>query len=132
VGTRDSGSRLQLGFTLLEVMVALTVTGLALGALFSVIAGNKRLAWRSEAALIKSTQIRSMINFSQLQDERGDITVDFVNRDLLLRDGIELEMNEPERKTAPSLYALRGYEIEDEDGSTVASGSYWIQLDLPE
>ena len=44
------------GFTLLEVMVALTITGLALGGLFGVIAGSKRLAWRAEQALVHASQ----------------------------------------------------------------------------
>lgn len=122
--------RSQRGFTLLEVMVALTITGLALGGLFGVIAGNKRLAWRSEAALIKSTQVRSLINFSQLNDERGEIFLDFENEELRLVTGIELEL--PERKTMGSRQALRGYEVFDEFGDVVASGTYWVELELPE
>lgn len=124
------GRRSQRGFTLLEVMVALTITGLALGGLFGVIAGNKRLAWRSEAALIKSTQVRSLINFSQLNDERGEIFLDFENEELRLVTGIELEL--PERKTMGSRQALRGYEVFDEFGDVVASGTYWVELELPE
>jgi prepilin-type N-terminal cleavage/methylation domain-containing protein len=118
------------GFTLLEVLVALTITGLALGGLFSVIAGNKRLAWRSEAALIKSTQVRSLINFSQLNDQRGAIDVTFENRDLQLYTDIELEI--PERHTAGTTQALRAYEILDENGMEVAKGTYWVELELPE
>ena len=67
------------GFTLLEVMVALTITGMALGGLFGVIAGNKRLAWSSEASLVETMQARSMINFAQLNDERGDIFINLEN-----------------------------------------------------
>lgn len=120
----------QRGFTLLEVMVALTITGLALGGLFGVIAGNKQLAWRAEDVLIESTQVRSLINFSQLNDERGEISVDFVNPDLRLLLGIELE--EPEKKTQGSPQALRGYEILDDDGEVAVTGSYWVELELPE
>ena len=43
------------GFTLLEVMVAMTITGLALGSLFSVIAGNKRLARFPDVPTIAET-----------------------------------------------------------------------------
>ena len=118
------------GFTLLEVLVALTITGLALGGLFGVIAGNKRLAWRAEAELLKSTQIRSLINFSQLNDERGEISVDFENDDLLLATDLEVEV--PERRTAGSQQALRGYEVLDENGEPVATGTYWVELVLPE
>src|SRR5688572_22632789 len=85
------------GFTLLEVMVALTITGLALGGLFSVVAGSKRLAFRSERALLESMQVRSLINFTQLNNQRGEIIIDFENTELDLEDDLELEV--PERKT---------------------------------
>ncbi len=120
----------QKGFTLLEVMVALTIAGMALGGMFSVIAGNKRLAYRSEEALIRSTQVRSQINFSQLNDERGDAFIDFQNDELLLSIG-EL-YDTPERKTRESQMALRGYELLNENGETIAEGSYWVILDFPE
>lgn len=118
------------GFTLLEVMVAMTITGMALGGLFGVIAGNKRLAWRSEESLVKTMQTRSLINFSQLNDERGEVYIDFRNEDLLLDSGYEFEP--PERKTQASRQALRQFEVIDEFGEVVTTGSYWIVLDLPE
>jgi prepilin-type N-terminal cleavage/methylation domain-containing protein len=118
------------GFTLLEVMVALTITGMALGALFGVIAGNKRLAWRSEEALVKTMQVRSLINYSQLNDELGEVVVDFENDELSIRSGYEIEA--PERKTQASIMALREYEVIDEFGELVTTGSYWIELELPE
>jgi prepilin-type N-terminal cleavage/methylation domain-containing protein len=122
------GFALAKGFSLLEVMVALTITGLALGALFSVIAGNKQLAWRAEAALLRSMQARSLLNLVQLNDEQGDVFVPLDNPQLELQTGIELE--EPERKTEPSASDLRGYEI-TEDGEVLFKGTYWIKQELP-
>ena len=118
------------GFTLLEVMVALTITGMALGGLFGVIAGNKRLAWRSEESLVTTMQTRSMINFSQLNDERGEVFVDFENDELLLSTGYEMEV--PVRKTQASRLTLRQYEVLDKFGEPVTVGSYWVELELPE
>ena len=118
------------GFTLLEVMVALTITGLALGGLFGVVAGNKRLAWRSEQALLESMRVRSLINFTQLNNARGEIIIDLENNALKLTDDLALEV--PERKTMGSTQALRSYEIRDANDEVVASGSYWVILDLPE
>lgn len=118
------------GFTLLEVMVALTVTGIALGGLFGVVAGSKRLAFRSEQALVESMQVRSLINFTQLNNQRGEIIIDFEDSDLQLDDDHELEA--PERKTMGTTQALRTYEIRDADDEVVASGSYSVILDLPE
>ena len=115
---------------MLEVMVALTITGMALGGLFGVIAGNKRLAWRSEEALVRTMQTRGMINFSQLNDERGEIDADFENDDVEIVTGFELEP--PERKTQASRLALRQYEVLDEFGEILAVGTYWVELELAE
>lgn len=120
----------QRGFTLLEVLVALTITGMALGGLFGVIAGNKRLAWRSEESLVKTMQARSLINFSQLNDERGEASVDFGNRDLIINFGYELEI--PYRKTQASRLALREYEVFDEVGALITTGTYWVELEFAE
>ena len=118
------------GFTLLEVLVAMTITGMALGALFGVIAANKRLAWRSEASLVTTMQTRSLINYSQLNDEQGDVYIDFENQELSIDSGYVLD--QPERKTQASTMALRQYEIFDEYGELVTTGTYWVELELPE
>ena len=118
------------GFTLLEVMVAMTITGMAMGALFGVIGGNKRLAWRSEAALIRTMQIRELLNYSQLVDDRGDVFIDFVNDELQVNTDFVLDP--PERKTQPSTLALRQYEVVDEYGELIATGTHWVKLELPE
>ena len=120
----------QRGFTLLEVLVALTITGMALGGLFGVIAGNKRLAWRSEESLVKTMQARSLINFSQLNDERGYAALDFENQDLIINFGYELEISD--RKTQASRLALREYEVFDEVGGLITTGTYWVELELAE
>ena len=78
----------QCGFTLLEVMIAMTLTGLALGGLFGIIAGNKQLAWRAEEALVRSMQVRSRINLSQLNDTRGEVPAPFAGAELQLYDNI--------------------------------------------
>lgn len=124
------GGRKQKGFTLLEVLVALAITGMALGGLFSVIAGNKQLAWRSEEALIEATRARNLINYSQLNDTRGTVFIEFQDDNLLLSSGGEFDP--PDRKTMPSPFALRSYEVVDENGDVVAQGSYWVELDFPE
>jgi prepilin-type N-terminal cleavage/methylation domain-containing protein len=113
------------GFTLLEVMVALTITALALGALFSVIGGNKRLAWRAEDVLVQSMQVRSMINVAQLNDEQGEVFLGEQQREFKLVSGEEIEA--PDRKTAGTLDNLRDFHIEDDNGETLVHGSYWIR-----
>jgi prepilin-type N-terminal cleavage/methylation domain-containing protein len=119
------------GFTLLEVLVALTIAGMALGGLFAVIGGNKRMTWRSEAALLRTMEVRSLINQAQLDDTRGDLPPAHVVPGLRIESDIELK--EPEdRALQGTVYKLRGYEVRDDNGEVVATGSYWVELDLPE
>lgn len=119
------------GFTLLEVLVALTIAGMALGGLFAVIGGNKRLAWRAEAALVRATEVRSAINQAQLDDLRGELPPAGMAADLRIES--ELELPEPEERTMQgTVHHLRGYELRDADGEVIAQGSYWVELDLPE
>jgi prepilin-type N-terminal cleavage/methylation domain-containing protein len=120
----------QTGFSLLEVLVALTITGLALGSLFGVIAGNKRLAWRAEEALVKATQVRSLINFSQLEDDKGELEPELDNKQLQLNTDFEIDY--PARKTNATKFALYGFEVLDDNGEVLARGSHWVELDLPQ
>ena len=119
------------GFTLLEVLVALTITGMALGGLFAVIGGNKRLAWRSEDALIRATEVRSLINKAQLDDTRGELLLAVDIEGIQLEADIELDAPEA-RALLGTTQKLRGYELRDESGAVIASGAYWVELDLPE
>jgi prepilin-type N-terminal cleavage/methylation domain-containing protein len=119
------------GFTLLEVLVALTITGLALGGLFAAIGGNKRLAWRAQDALVHATQVRSEINLAQLDDGRGEVPAVLDVEGLAFEGGIEFEHPE-DRDWKGTTLALRGYELRDSNGETLARGSYWVELDLPE
>jgi len=120
----------QTGFTLLEVLVALTIAGMALGALVSVIAGNKQLAWRTEAALVETARLRGHINLAQLNNGRTEVRVDFVENRYVLHD--EMPVTVPERKTQGSIHALRAYEIRNSDSEVLVQGTYWVELPLPE
>jgi prepilin-type N-terminal cleavage/methylation domain-containing protein len=50
------------GFTLLEVLIAITLTGLVMGSLFAMQSQNKQLTFRSLAALDRITEQRALIN----------------------------------------------------------------------
>jgi hypothetical protein len=41
-------------------------------------------------------------------------------------------LEEPERKTQPSVFTLQAFEIINDDRDEIISGSRWIQLDLPQ
>ena len=66
-------SRQQRGFTLIEVIVALTITGFLLGGLFALVGGSKQLSWRAEDVLVRATQQRTAWNFALLDNEYADL-----------------------------------------------------------
>lgn len=126
---RLKSKQAQAGFTLLEVIVALAITGFVLGSLFSLVAGSKQLSWRSEASLLRASKMRAATNFALLENEFNDV-------EEILEDGsfdiraLEL-LEEPLRKTQPSVHNLQAFEILDIERDEFITGSRWVQLDLP-
>ena len=127
---RRSDVRSAGGFTLLEVIIALAITGFVLGGLFSLVGGSKQLTWRSQESLTRSAQIRAATNFALLQNEFAEIEEILEQGAYRVRPGEVLEA--PERKTQPTMHQLQAYEIVNSDRDEVIDGVRWIQLDLPQ
>ena len=120
----------QQGFTLLEVIMALTIVGFVLGALFPLLGGSKQLSWRSEESLTRATSVRAVTNFALLQNEFRDV------EEILEADNYDIRsiglLEEPLRKTEPMINALQGFEIINENREEEIVGSRWIRLNLPQ
>lgn len=118
------------GFTLLEVIVALAISGFILGGLFSLLGTSKQLSWASEKNLVRASRIRAATNFALLQNEYRDV------EEILNYDGYEILsmdlLEDPLRKTEPLLYALKGFQVVDENRQESFFGTRWIQLNLPQ
>ena len=120
----------QSGFTLLEVIVALAITGFVLGSLFSLVGGSKQLGWRSAESLLRATRLRAATNFALLENEYRNVELILEDESLQIVPKDILE--DPERKTQPSIFTLQAFEIVDDDRDEVITGSRWVQLDLPQ
>ena len=124
------GTKKQSGFTLLEVIVALAISGFILGGLFSLLGISKQLSWRSEEHLLHASRIRAISNFALLQNEFRDV------EEILRDDNLEIRsleiLDEPLRKTEPMVHALQSYQIIDVSRDEQYIGSRWIQLNLPQ
>lgn len=121
--------QLQQGFTLLEVIVALAITGFLLGGLFTLLAGSKQLSWRSEASLIRAINARASVNFALLENGFNEVEPVIDQDRYRTRAGEELE--EPERKTQGMTYALQAFEVVDEERQSRITGIRWLQRELP-
>ena len=117
------------GFTLLEVIVALAITGFLLGGLFTLLAGSKQLSWRSEAALIRAINSRAAVNFALLENELNEVEPILENDRYRFRAGELLE--DPERRTQASVYTLETFEVVDENREDRVTGTRWLQLEVP-
>lgn len=121
----------QHGFTLLEVLVALTITGMLLGSLFALAGGSKQLAFRAGESLDVAIAARAAVQFALLQDEYGEVEEILEGEKRFeIRAGDYLEP--VERKTEPMYFKLQHYEIVDEESDERIVGTRWIRLALPE
>ena len=57
------------GFTLLEVIVAMTIVAMVVGVTFSLLAGSKRLAFKAADDIGEVIFLRSAINIAQVLDD---------------------------------------------------------------
>lgn len=116
----------QQGFTLIEVIVALTITGFLLGGLFSLVGGSKQLSWRSEDALVRAMQQRAAWNFALLDNEYADLETILEDDYYEVRELDDIEA--PDRQTQSLQYTLRALELVSEDGDVEAVATRWIRL----
>lgn len=117
------------GFTLLEVVIALTITSLVLGSLFALAAGSKQLAARSQEQLRNAVHTRAATNFALLDDQYRDIEPVLVSERYHIQADQLLE--EPLRRTAPTRYLLESYQLVEQDRDEPIIGTRWVRFDLP-
>ncbi|MCI5106625.1 MAG: prepilin-type N-terminal cleavage/methylation domain-containing protein [Pseudomonadales bacterium] len=117
----------QRGFTLLEVIVALAITGFVLGGLFSLVAGSKQLTWRSEDNLLRATQIRAASNFALLENDYDEVEEILRNDNYRIRAMDLLDV--PERKTQATTNAIQEFQIVFDEREESFIGYRWVDLD---
>ncbi len=117
------------GFTLLEVIVALAITGFLLGGLFTLLAGSKQLSWRSEASLVRAINARAAVNFALLENQRNEVEAVLDNARFRVTVGELLE--DPERKTQAIQFSLEEFEVVDEFREELLTGTRFVLLEVP-
>lgn len=117
------------GFTLLEVIVALAITGFVLGGLFTLLGASKQLSLRSNDSLRETADLRAAVNFALLENEFNEVEPVLQDERFDIRPSDLLE--DPIRKTAGTTEALQSFEIVDPQRNQPITGTRWVRLALP-
>ena len=104
----------QQGFTLLEVIIAMAIVGMALGTILGLLAGSKRLAFKATDDIERTLFLRSAINAAQVleEPEYPELPSQY-KKNLAINTGEPLE--KPEQQTRPIQLALEPYTLRDEE-----------------
>jgi len=102
------------GFTLLEVLLAIAIVGIALGSIFGLLAGSKRLAFKASNEMGQVLFLRSAISIAQLEEES-----DYPELPEEYKKGIDFEAEDivesPDRQTRKILLGLEPYTISSKE-----------------
>lgn len=115
--TNNTISRPQ-GFTLLEVLVSITLTALVLGNLFALQSQSKRLSFKAQKHLSKTINNRAYLNASWISDKALDSYMDELS-DLDLSVGNKKRLTKPANKVSPKQYYLESFDIVDKNNEPI-------------
>lgn len=122
----------QRGFTILEVLLALAITALALGSIMSLSAGSKRLAFKAEENLNEILFLRAALNVGLLQRKSDYPKYPIEYAEKMTIESGELIEKVP-RQTKQILYALETYQINEKQSNgkpeTLLDGIRWKKLE---
>lgn len=117
------------GFTLLEVLIAMAIVGMALGSLFGLLVGSKRLAFKAVDDIEQTVFLRSAINVAQVIKEP-----DYPEFPERYQQSLDLTIDEPlekpERQTRPMRLALEPYTLHIDEKGIALTTVRLIKLDL--
>ena len=116
------------GFTLIEVIVALTLTGFLLGGLFALVAGSKQLSWRAEQSLLKAMQQRAAWNYALLDNDNAELDAILEEEHYTMRELDDIDI--PDRQTQPMSYQLQVVELRSEQDDVEAVATRWAKLQV--
>lgn len=100
------------GFTLLEIIVGITIVSIALGTTFSLLATSKRLAFNAAYKIEQALFFRAAINLSQIQEEPIYPTYPQEHAENLNIETEEI-LESPPRQTQKSQLGLQPYILTD-------------------
>lgn len=119
------------GFTLLEVLIAVTLTAMVLGNLLALQSQSKRLAFKAEAALQKNINQRAYFNAAWVDSRPGSLYLDKFQADETYSADNTKALKKPEAQSKPLKFYLESFDIVDKQGDPLLSGVRLKDSDLP-
>lgn len=118
------GKKINKGFTLLEVIIALSIVALAMGSAFGLLAGSKRLAFKAADDVGRTVFLRAALNVAQVIEtpEYPELPEQYKKR-LTLQ--VEEPLEKPERQTQPTTLALEPYTFVDTEKNLQLNSVRW-------
>ncbi len=119
------------GFTLLEVLIAVTLTAMVLGSLLALQSQSKRLAFRAEAALQKVINQRAYLNAAWLDSRPVSLYMDeFQSHEVYSADN-KKALKKPDTQSKPLTFYLESFDIVDQQGDIIISSVRLKDSELP-
>ncbi len=108
----------QKGFTLLEVLVSITLTSLVLGNLFALQSQSKRLSFKAQTNMVKTINNRAYLNASWISNRDEDTYLAEMS-DSQLSISHKKTLKKPIDKTTPENYSLESFDIVDQNNEVL-------------
>lgn len=109
----------QQGFTLLEVLVAVTLTALVLGNLFALQSQSKRLSYKAQMNLQKNIKQRAYFNAAWISTSRLDSYMDKLSRNSDYSVDNKSALKKPETQVKPVNFSLESFAIVNQENEVI-------------
>ncbi|MCK5697004.1 MAG: prepilin-type N-terminal cleavage/methylation domain-containing protein [Gammaproteobacteria bacterium] len=117
---KSNDNKRQQGFTLLEVLVSITLTSLVLGNLFALQSQSKRLSFKAQTSMLKTINNRAYLNASWISNRDEDAYLSEIS-DSQLSISDKNTLKKPVDKIIPEKYSLESFSIVDQNNEIILS-----------
>lgn len=108
------------GFTLLEVLVSITLTALVLGNIFALQSQSKRLNFKAQTNLLKTINQRAYLNVAWISNREEDAYLEELSESGFSVTNKE-PLKKPEEQSKPIKYFLEAFDVVNADNNIILS-----------
>ena len=112
----------QRGFTLLEVLIAITLTALVLGNLFALQSQSKRLSYKAQMNLQKNIKQRSYFNAAWINSRQLDSYMDELSHHSDYSIDNKSVLKTPDSQAGPLNFSLESFAVVNQENEVLLSG----------